>query len=106
MIEQHVIHSRDYGRRCRWAAAGRVGAAVMVSPVRCGTMREARLAVGHPASRYGRKGHMPRIGVSPDGPAPGTYATTSTDVPLAPSGFAAVGRHALPSDEPASHRFV
>ncbi len=35
---------------------------------------------------------------------PGTYATTFTDLPFAPSGFAAVGRYALPS--PASARYV
>lgn len=35
---------------------------------------------------------------------PGTYATTYTDLHFAPSGFAAVGRYALPN--PASARFV
>src|ERR1044072_9672892 len=35
---------------------------------------------------------------------PDTYATTFTDLPFAPSGFAAVGRYALPT--PASARFV
>lgn len=35
----------------------------------------------------------------------GTYATTATDVPYAPSGFAAVGRYALPNDQPASYRY-
>lgn len=33
---------------------------------------------------------------------PGTYATTLTDAPMAPSGFAAVGRYALPNVAPAS----
>jgi len=35
----------------------------------------------------------------------GTYATTSTDIPMAPSGFAAVGRYALPNVQPASYRY-
>jgi hypothetical protein len=35
----------------------------------------------------------------------GTYATTDSDFPLAPSGFAAVGRFALPNNLPASHHF-
>jgi hypothetical protein len=35
---------------------------------------------------------------------PGTYATTFSDLPLVPSGFAAVGRYALPN--PASARFL
>lgn len=35
---------------------------------------------------------------------PGTYATTYNDLPFVPSGFAAVGRYALPS--PASAAFV
>jgi hypothetical protein len=33
---------------------------------------------------------------------PGTYATTDTDRPMAPSGFAAVGRYALPNVVPSS----
>jgi hypothetical protein len=40
----------------------------------------------------------------PDGSlVPGSYATTSNDVRMAPSGFAAVGRYALPNDRPASN---
>ncbi len=35
---------------------------------------------------------------------PGTYATTYSDFHLVPSGFAAVGRYALPN--PASARFL
>jgi hypothetical protein len=35
----------------------------------------------------------------------GTYATTDSDFPLAPSGFAAIGRFALPNNLPASHHF-
>src|SRR5579871_409484 len=35
----------------------------------------------------------------------GTYATTDSDFPLVPSGFAAVGRYALPSMQPASHHY-
>lgn len=37
---------------------------------------------------------------------PGTYATTESEVPFVPSGFAAVGRFALPNNLPASHRYV
>lgn len=37
---------------------------------------------------------------------PGTYATTETEVPFIPSGFAAVGRFALPNNLPASHHYV
>ncbi len=35
----------------------------------------------------------------------GTYATTNSDFPLAPSGLAAVGRFALPNIQPASHHY-
>lgn len=35
----------------------------------------------------------------------GTYATTDSDFPFVPSGFAAVGRYALPSIQPASHHY-
>jgi hypothetical protein len=35
----------------------------------------------------------------------GTYATTASDFPFVPSGFAAVGRYALPSIQPASHHY-
>ena len=35
----------------------------------------------------------------------GTYATTDSDFPLAPSGFAAVGRYALPNILPAWHHY-
>jgi len=35
----------------------------------------------------------------------GTYATTHSDFPFAPSGFAAVGRYALPNILPASYHF-
>jgi hypothetical protein len=38
--------------------------------------------------------------------SPGTYATTATDKPMAPSGFAAVGRYALPNVLPASFLFT
>lgn len=34
---------------------------------------------------------------------PGTYATTKSEVPFVPSGFAAVGRFALPNNQPASY---
>ncbi len=36
---------------------------------------------------------------------PGTYATTESEVPFVPSGFAAVGRFALPNNQPASYRY-
>jgi hypothetical protein len=36
---------------------------------------------------------------------PGTYATTEAEVPFVPTGFAAVGRFALPNKSPASHHF-
>ena len=35
----------------------------------------------------------------------GTYATTESEVPFVPSGFAAVGRFALPNNLPASHHY-
>jgi len=38
--------------------------------------------------------------------APGTYATVDSEVPFVPSGFAAVGRFALPNNLPASHHYV
>ncbi len=37
---------------------------------------------------------------------PGTYATTESEVPFVPSGFAAVGRFALPNNLPASNHYV
>lgn len=37
---------------------------------------------------------------------PGTYATPESEVPFVPSGFAAVGRFALPNNLPASHHYV
>lgn len=37
---------------------------------------------------------------------PGTYATTESEVLFVPSGFAAVGRFALPNSLPASHHYV
>ena len=37
---------------------------------------------------------------------PGTYAATESEVPFVPSGFAAVGRFALPNNLPASHHYV
>jgi hypothetical protein len=37
---------------------------------------------------------------------PGTYATPESEVPFVPSGFAAVGRFALPNNQPASHHYV
>ncbi|HEY0555648.1 MAG TPA: hypothetical protein VGG20_15435 [Thermoanaerobaculia bacterium] len=37
---------------------------------------------------------------------PGTYAAPEKEVPLAPTGFAAVGRFALPNTLPASHHYV
>jgi len=38
--------------------------------------------------------------------AAGTYATTDNDEPFVPSGFAAVGRYALPNNSPASHKYT
>ncbi len=35
----------------------------------------------------------------------GTYATPESEVPFAPTGFAAVGRFALPNNLPASHHY-
>jgi hypothetical protein len=37
---------------------------------------------------------------------PGTYAAPVSEVPLVPTGFAAVGRFALPNNAPASHHYV
>ena len=37
---------------------------------------------------------------------PGTYATPDSEVPFVPTGFAAVGRFALPNVDPASHHYV
>jgi hypothetical protein len=37
---------------------------------------------------------------------PGTYATPLSEVPFVPTGFAAVGRFALPNTSPASHHYV
>jgi hypothetical protein len=53
--------------------------------------------------RFGASPVDPRV--LPDGSwAPGTYATTYNDLRLIPSGFAAVGRYALPN--PHSARYV
>lgn len=38
--------------------------------------------------------------------SPGTYACPESEVPFVPTGFAAVGRFALPSRLPASHHYV
>ncbi len=38
--------------------------------------------------------------------APGTYAAPDSEVPFVPTGFAAVGRFALPNVQPASHHYV
>jgi len=38
--------------------------------------------------------------------APGTYAVPESEVPFIPTGFAAVGRLALPNLSPASHHYV
>ena len=38
--------------------------------------------------------------------AAGTYATTDNDEPFVPSGFAAVGRYALPNNSPASYKYT
>lgn len=38
--------------------------------------------------------------------APGTYACPESEVPFVPTGFAAVGRFALPSPSAASHHYV
>ncbi len=37
---------------------------------------------------------------------PGTYATTRNDVPLVPSGLAALGRYALPNPSPAVYKYT
>jgi len=36
---------------------------------------------------------------------PGSYSTTDSDMPMVPSGLAAVGRYALPNTDPASYRY-
>ena len=36
----------------------------------------------------------------------GTYAAPESELPFAPTGFAAVGRFALPNNVPASHRYT
>jgi hypothetical protein len=38
--------------------------------------------------------------------APGTYGTPDSEVPFVPSGFAAVGRFALPNNQPASYHYM
>ena len=44
--------------------------------------------------------------IGPDGEfLPGTYATTYTDIRLVPSGFAAVGRYALPNPHSAKYMY-
>jgi len=41
-----------------------------------------------------------------DALVPGTYALPESEVPFIPTGFAAVGRLALPNLNPASHRYT
>lgn len=65
----------------------------------------ALIATGYPVPYYRFSAFSNDKRISPNGDfLPGTYATTHAEFPHVPSGFAAVGRFALPN--PASARYV
>lgn len=65
----------------------------------------ALIATGYPIPYYRFSAFATDRRILPNGDfLPGSYATTHADMPHVPSGFAAVGRYALPN--PASARFV
>lgn len=61
-------------------------------------------SICHAYFRFSAFARDKRVNVANGGFLPGTYATTYNDIHHVPSGFAAVGRYALPN--PASARYV
>lgn len=71
-------------------------------PPRTSLVKEAVTTTGQRFFRFSISSDDWRVDSHSGDFVPGTYATTATDRPLAPSGFAAVGRYALPNVRPAS----
>lgn len=71
-------------------------------PLPSALIKISTTAAGQVFYRFSSRFNDPRVHLGTGDWLPGTYGTTATDKPLAPSGFAAVGRYALPYAEPAS----
>ncbi|MFN8586870.1 MAG: hypothetical protein U0704_03635 [Candidatus Eisenbacteria bacterium] len=75
-------------------------------PVRSALVKKTRTKAGDWFFRFSASREDLRVDQRTGAWSPGTYGTTRTDRPLSPSGFAAVGRYALPNDQPASHVYA
>ena len=85
------------------------GLGKLEGPVTCVQTHGSYISTTRPGEIFVRySAYYPdfRINLSNGSVRSGTYATTATDRPHAPSGLAAVGRHALPNPAPASYTYT
>ena len=85
------------------------GLGELEGPVTCVQTHGSYISTTRPGEIFVRySAYYPdfRINLSNGSVRSGTYATTATDRPHAPSGLAAVGRHALPNPAPASYTYT
>jgi hypothetical protein len=71
-------------------------------PGRNALIKHSKTILGQVFHRFSASPKDGRVHENTGELAAGSYATTETDKPLAPSGFAVVGRYALPNVQPAS----
>jgi len=82
------------------------GPARTLAPAAHSLIKKSETAAGTTYYRFSAFENDRRVNPKTGAFLPGTYATTATDKPMAPSGFAAVGRYALPNVLPASFVFA
>lgn len=78
------------------------GTASALSPAPLSLIKKTVTKAGSRYCRFSAFENDRRVDAKTGSFLPGTYATTGTDEPMAPSGFAAVGRYALPNVHPSS----
>lgn len=69
-------------------------------------MKSVKLATSRVFHRYSAYHPDRRVDPKTGSFLPGTYAVPESEVPFIPTGFAAVGRLALPNTLPASHHYI
>jgi hypothetical protein len=83
-------------------ASSTYGPSRAIAPAPLSLLKQTATTFGTPYRRFSAFRCDRRVAPGTGDLLPGTYATTATDAPQAPSGFAAVGRYALPNVTPAA----
>lgn len=101
-----TIELRDYRELLRRTEPGTFDEALAVQerakPAPSALIKRTKTEEGQKFYRFSSRVDDARVNGGTGNWLPGTYGAPASDLPLAPSGFAAVGRYALPYSEPAS----